>query len=90
MKRICVVFDENGDSVMTTINKFAELYKNNKKLKQRYNFITSSWEEAMAIYHLREGLEPYKPEGEPSKCPKCGSWFYPKGSGECWNCDYKE
>ena len=45
-----------------------------------------TWEEAMAIYYLRMGYEPYKPAGNPGNCPKCDSFFYPSGSGECWRC----
>ena len=45
-----------------------------------------NWEEACAIYHLRMGYEPYTPMGDAAPCPKCGGWFYPHGSGECWRC----
>ena len=47
-----------------------------------------SHEEAMAIYHLRQGWEPYKPLGKASPCPECGALFYPEGSGQCWQCDF--
>ncbi len=43
-------------------------------------------EEALAIYHLRMGFEPFVPAGSPESCPKCGAPFYPEGSGECWRC----
>jgi len=46
----------------------------------------SSWEEAMAIYNLRQGFDPYIPVGKASECPYCGEMFYPDGSGKCWNC----
>ena len=46
----------------------------------------ATWEEAMAIYNIRLGHDPYRPIGKPEKCPKCGAVFYPKGSGECWRC----
>jgi hypothetical protein len=49
----------------------------------------STWEEAMAIHHLRQGFEPYKPMGKAEPCPKCGALFYPQGGGECWSCDYE-
>jgi len=45
-----------------------------------------TWEEAMAIHHLRAGFEPYVPAGAPFACPSCGAWTYPAGSGECWKC----
>ena len=43
-------------------------------------------EEAMSVYHLRMGFEPFVPSGDPEPCPKCGAWFYPDGSGYCWHC----
>lgn len=43
-------------------------------------------EEALAIYHLRMGFEPYVPQGECQSCPKCTAVFYPEGSGQCWRC----
>lgn len=43
-------------------------------------------EEAMSIYHLRMGFEPYQPMGYWEPCPKCGAVYYPEGSGECWRC----
>lgn len=51
-----------------------------------YRFEAATWEEAMAIHHLRQGWEPYIPSGESKSCPKCGSIFYPEGSGQCWRC----
>lgn len=47
----------------------------------------ATWEEAMAVYHIRMGFEPYKP-GEPAACPVHGNDFvyYPEGSGDCWKC----
>jgi hypothetical protein len=44
-----------------------------------------SWEEAMAIHHLRQGFEPYVPQGKPETC-SCGAVYYPEGSGQCWKC----
>jgi hypothetical protein len=54
--------------------------------EMKFRIQACTWEEAMAIYHLRVGIEPYKPAGEPGRCPKCGSIYYPEGSGECWSC----
>ena len=45
-----------------------------------------TFEEAMAIFHLRMGYEPFSPIGESSPCPKCGAQLYASGSGECWRC----
>jgi hypothetical protein len=47
-------------------------------------------EEAAAIYNLRMGFGPYTPMGEPANCPHCDSWYYPQGSGECWQCSGSE
>jgi hypothetical protein len=47
-----------------------------------------SWEEASAVYHLRQGWEAYQPEGAAEPCPECGALHYPKGSGQCWRCDH--
>lgn len=52
-----------------------------------FKFEANSWEEAMAIYHLRQGWEPYKPNGNPAPCPSCGAVYYPEGSGQCWRCE---
>jgi len=46
----------------------------------------ATWEEAMSIYNLRMGFGPYKPNGQPARCPRCSGWYYPEGSGECWQC----
>ena len=54
--------------------------------KLLYQIEADTLEEAMSIHNLRMGWGPYKPEGDPEPCPKCGSWFYPKGSGDCWKC----
>lgn len=43
-------------------------------------------EEAMTIYRLRTGQEPYTPKGESAKCPKCGAVYYPEDSSVCWRC----
>lgn len=51
-----------------------------------YEVEAVTWEEAMAIHHLRMGWEPYKP-GKACQCPECGSTYY-EGSGWCWKCPY--
>jgi len=55
-----------------------------------YQFEACSWEEANAIYHLRQEFEPYNPDVPAAPCPKCGVLFYPEGGGECWNCDHQQ
>lgn len=66
-----------------------EMMKSNPAvlLKQKlYEFGAGTPEEASAIHSLRMGWGAYTPMGEPEKCPKCSSWYYPEGSGECWRC----
>jgi hypothetical protein len=58
-----------------------------KNMLLKNSFVAYSYEEAMSIYHLRMGYEPYKPNGEAVLCPNnCGSYYYPLGSSECPNC----
>jgi hypothetical protein len=54
-----------------------------------YKIEAETYEEVAAIHHLRMGWEPYKPAGEPKPRPKCGSFYYPEGSGDCWKCGAK-
>ena len=49
----------------------------------------ATWEEAMSIYNLRQGWEPYRPEGKAEPCPNCGALYYPEGSGQCWQCPHQ-
>ncbi len=53
-----------------------------------YSFEANSGEEAMAIYYIRQGWGNYEPEGDSIGCPQCGSYYYPEGSGQCWNCSH--
>ena len=46
-----------------------------------------TFEEALAVHHIKMGWRPFVPMGEAKECPKgCGAMFYPEGSGECPNC----
>jgi hypothetical protein len=57
-----------------------------QKAKLLYTIDAASFEEAMAIHHLRQGGEPYHP-GRAALCPRgCGAYYYPDGSGECPLC----
>jgi hypothetical protein len=49
-----------------------------------YAVLAATWEEAMAVQHLRQGWGPYRPLGEPAECPTCRAIYYPQGSGVCW------
>lgn len=51
-----------------------------------YTVEASSWEEAMAVHHLRMGYGPYKPQGKPVPCSNCSALVYVDGSGQCWQC----
>ena|ERR1051325_11022753 len=58
-----------------------------RKAKLKYRIEADTFEEAMAVHHIKMGWSPYKPSGEPMSCPRsCGAIFYPEGSGECPNC----
>ena len=52
-----------------------------------WTFEAATYEEAMAIYHLRCGYQPYLPNGRASPCPRCGALLYAQGSAQCWRCD---
>jgi hypothetical protein len=52
----------------------------------RYRIDADTWEEAMAVHHVKMGWSPYQP-GKAQLCPNdCGALFYPDGSGECPRC----
>jgi hypothetical protein len=52
-----------------------------------YEFTAATGEEASTIHHERQGWESYRPIGKPKICPEgCGSYYYPKGSGDCPVC----
>jgi|SRR5215469_5061657 len=54
--------------------------------KLRYRIDADTWEEAMAVHHIKMGWSPYQP-GKAQPCPNdCGAVFYPERSGECPNC----
>ncbi len=54
-----------------------------------YEFDAATGEEASTIHHERQGWEPYRPIGEPALCPnRCGSYYYPHGSGDCPVCGH--
>nr|BDD43615.1 hypothetical protein 9 [Gammaproteobacteria bacterium] len=57
--------------------------------KRFYEISACNFEEAMAIYHLRQGWDPYRPEGKVTGCPECGALYYPKSSGQCWSCGHQ-
>lgn len=51
-----------------------------------FAFEAATDEEAMAIFNLRMGWQPYRSIGEPGPCPACGATIYPQGSRQCWRC----
>jgi hypothetical protein len=56
--------------------------------KKFYEIEAMTYEEAMAIFYLRQGWGPYNP-GEPGECPLCDSVIYPDRTGKCWKCGNK-
>ncbi|GHA76763.1 hypothetical protein GCM10007067_12540 [Lysobacter bugurensis] len=81
--------DPEGDVTFASASAIAE--QRSKKLLAAsaallYTVEANTWEEAMAVHHLRMGYEPYRPHGEPAPCPDCHALVYIAGSGECWRC----
>jgi hypothetical protein len=89
MKRAYEAWGAEGQ-VALLLKGQAEEYKRKGLLSHDaellYTIDADTMEEASAIHNLRMGFGPYDPMGDPANCPKCGAWFYPKGSGECWRC----
>ena len=57
--------------------------------KLLYEFMAETGEMASTIHHERQGWEPYQPIGEAALCPnRCGSFYYPAGSGDCPVCGH--
>jgi hypothetical protein len=81
--------DPEGDTTFATSASISEL-RTKRLLSDSavllYSVEASSWEEAMAVHHLRMGYEPYKPLGKPAPCSNCGALVYVEGSGQCWRC----
>lgn len=90
MKKLYSVWVRKGEAVAHTLIKGESPLPFDPECEEKlYSFEAATWEEAMAIYALRQGWSPYKPAGEATPCPACGATYYPKGSGECWQCDYR-
>ncbi|MEM5733839.1 hypothetical protein AAEI00_19320 [Shewanella algae] len=95
MKYIYSAWALKGEKIAHTIVAGEEPFKFadgsiDKDCEERLYIIEAeTYEEAMAIYHLRQGWEPYLPIGKPEPCPSCGSTIYPGSSGECWKCHGK-
>ena len=71
--------DTSPDQISVILTHGAQLY---------YRIYAATWEEAMAIHHLRLGYEPYKPMGKPKRCQKCQiGLIYLDGDSECWYCN---
>lgn len=76
----CAWLETDGSVSLTTKGA-------NKGSKLLYTVAAASHEEAMAIHHLRQGLQPYTPAGKAQRCPKgCRTHYYPEGSGVCPMC----
>ena len=91
VKRIyqCWKSSDRTDITFATIEGIKELKQKGlipEDAYLEYTLEAATFEEACAIHDLRQGWGAYKPMGEAEPCPKCNSWFYPQGSGECWRC----
>ena len=81
--------DAEGDVVFASATSIAEQRSNGllpASAAMLYTVKADTWEEAMAVHHLRMGYRPYRPLGEPAPCPHCQALVYIDGSGECWRC----
>jgi hypothetical protein len=76
-------------SVFTRADNLEEIKRigADELLRLEFEVTAETFEEAMSIYHLRKGFEPYVPTGKPARCPVCAAWYYPGGSGQCWRSD---
>jgi hypothetical protein len=91
--RIFTVWGQQGNAHTLVSGEAVPRLANGKPLPDCDELIwrieAGNWEEAMAIYHLRQGWEPYQPALPAESCPKCNALFYPHGSGQCWQCDFQ-
>ena len=83
-------FETDGCVTLTTRDGAVQLKRTGqleKDARLLYEFAAATGEEASTIHYERQGWEPYKPIGESALCPnKCGSYYYPLGSGDCPVC----
>lgn len=90
MKLIFEVWEDDESVMLSTPENILEHKKNGLfvgRPKLLYKIEADTYEEAMAIHHIKSGLEPYKPLGKAELCPNnCGSFYYPSGSGVCPKC----
>jgi hypothetical protein len=88
MKRFFEAWEAETGAVFFESSRLAEMQANPAmQLTARlFEIEAHTPEEAMAIYHLRMGWEPYDPGSEAESCPQCAALFYPHASGECWRC----
>ena len=90
MKKAYEGWATNGSVTFTLVENIPDLRQRGllePDAKFLHRIEADTFEEALAVHHLRMGREPYWPTGKPAKCPnECGAYFYPEGSGECPNC----
>jgi ribosomal protein L37E len=53
-----------------------------------YDIEAATTEEAVAILHLREGFDAYRPCPKLEQCPRCDAWSFTSELGECWSCGF--
>ena len=88
MRRRYEAWETEDGAAFFASEQLSEQRKNpaQRLVRKLFDLEANTFEEALAVYHLRMGWEPFKPMGLAKACPKCGAWFYPEGSGECWHC----
>ena len=85
----CWITPDKTNITFTTSENIKQLKKQGliqPEAYLQYYIEANTVEEACAIHHLRQGWGADRLMGEPELCPQCNSWFYPQGSGECWQC----
>jgi hypothetical protein len=92
MKKVYESWVKDGDSTLALAENIEDLRSRGlvpADARLRYRIEAATFEEAMAIDHLRKGYNPYQPAGKPALCPNgCGCYFYPEGSGDCPLCGH--
>lgn len=93
MKKVYEAWRDEGDSTVTTfappeaVEQERAAGEISDKAVLLHRVEADTFEEAMAVHHIKMGWEPFMPMGEAKECPKgCGAMFYPEGSGQCPNC----
>ena len=93
--RVFTAWGGEGDLFATTVisGEGPPRFANGTLMEECEQFFwrieVGSFEEALAIHHLRRGWERFQPVGGAAPCRGCGSLHYTLDSGECWRCGQK-